>query len=40
MVKEKIIEPISDPTDWVSSIVVIEKKNGNLRICLDPKELN
>ena len=40
MVKEKIIEPVSIPTDWVSSMVVIEKKNGKLRICLDPKELN
>lgn len=40
MVTSKIIAPITEPTDWVSSIVIIEKKNGSLRICLDPKHLN
>ena len=40
MVKDKIIEPITKPTDWVSNIVIIEKKNKSLRICLDPKDLN
>ena len=29
------------PTDWVSSIVIVEKPGtGKLRICLDPKHLN
>lgn len=40
MENEKIITPISTPTDWVSSMVVVEKKDGSLRICLDPKDLN
>lgn len=40
MTKDKIIAPISEPTDWVSSMVVVEKKNGSLRICIDPKDLN
>ena len=40
MVKEKIITPVTDPTPWINSMVVVHKKNGALRICLDPKELN
>ena len=26
--------------DWVSNLVVVEKKDGSLRLCLDPKDLN
>ena len=40
MEKLNVIEKITEPTDWVSSMVVVEKANGNLRICLDPKDLN
>ena len=40
MVKERIITPVTDPTPWISSMIVVRKKNGALRICLDPKELN
>ena len=35
-----IITPVSEPTDWVSSIVTVEKPNGSLRVCLDPRNLN
>ena len=35
-----IISKVDQPTEWVSSMVVIEKKNGQVRICLDPRELN
>ena len=40
MVKANIIAPVTEPTKWISSMVVVPKKNGTLRICLDPKELN
>ena len=40
MEKMEIIEHINEPTDWVNSMVVVEKPNGNLRICLDPKHLS
>lgn len=40
MVKLKVIESISEPTEWVSSIVLVTKPNGSLRICLDPRNLN
>lgn len=28
------------PTEWVNNIQVVEKKNGKLRVCLDPRPLN
>lgn len=36
----KIITPVSEPTEWVSSLVLVEKPNGSLRVCLDPRNLN
>ncbi|KAK2712390.1 hypothetical protein QYM36_011167 [Artemia franciscana] len=35
-----IIEKTTTPTEWVKSIVVVQKLNGSLRICLDPVDLN
>ena len=34
------IEKVDQPTKWVNSIVIVEKPDGNLRICLDQKDLN
>ena len=31
---------VNEPTDWVNSMVMTEKKNGDVRICIDPKDLN
>lgn len=40
MEKQKIIAKVEGPTDWVNSMTVVRKPNGDLRICLDPKDLN
>ena len=40
MVDLEVIEPASGPSDWVNSMVIVEKSNGKLRICLDPRDLN
>ena len=44
MLAEDIIVPVTEPTEWVNSIVchVIEKPDGTkkVRLCLDPKDLN
>ena len=41
MESDQIIQKVTEPTDWVNSLVVVEKpKTGKLRICLDPKALN
>ncbi len=35
-----VIKRIEEPTDWVNSMVCVKKKNGDLRVCMDPKDLN
>ncbi|KAG5869299.1 hypothetical protein JTB14_034051 [Gonioctena quinquepunctata] len=35
-----IISRIDKPTNWVHNLVIREKMNGELRLCLDPKDLN
>ena len=35
-----VIEEVERPTEWVNSVVIATKPNGNLRLCLDPKPLN
>ena len=38
--KANVIKREEEPTDWVSSLVVTEKPNGKLRVCIDPQHLN
>lgn len=38
--KRGVIEKVGHPTDWVQSLVIVEKPNGSLRLCLDPRDLN
>ena len=40
MEKHKVIQKVNKPTDWVHNLVIMEKKDGSLRLCLDPRELN
>ncbi|XP_058828239.1 uncharacterized protein K02A2.6-like [Topomyia yanbarensis] len=40
MEAQGIISPVDYPTDWVNNMQIVEKPNGTLRICLDPKPLN
>jgi hypothetical protein len=35
-----IIIKRTEPTEWVNSLLIIEKKNHTLRLCLDPRQLN
>ena len=34
-----VLERVVSATDWVSSVVVETKKDGSLRICIDPRPL-
>ena len=34
------IAKVDEPTDWVSSAVNVKKRNDQLRVCLNPRELN
>ncbi|KAK9717052.1 hypothetical protein QE152_g24398 [Popillia japonica] len=36
----QVIQKVNEPTEWVNSIVLVTKKNGKLRICLDARKLN
>ena len=50
--REKVIEELKrmgklgvivrqeEPTDWVNSLVVVQKPNGAVRLCIDPRDLN
>ena len=40
LVKKKVLAKVNEPTDWVSNMVVTKKKNNDLRICIDPNNLN
>ena len=35
-----IIKREDEPTDWQSSLTLVQKPNGKLRVCIDPKPLN
>ena len=35
---EGIIRPVSQPTEWLSNILVKEKPSGKLKICIDPSQ--
>ena len=50
--REKVIEELKrmekigvivrqeEPTEWVNSLVVVQKPNGSVRLCIDPRDLN
>ncbi|KAK7938626.1 hypothetical protein WMY93_001952 [Mugilogobius chulae] len=41
MEDSKIITKVTEPTEWVNALVVVENpKKPKLRICLDPRDLN
>ena len=40
MVKKDVSVRETEPTEWVSHLVATRKKNGDVRICLDPRDLN
>ena len=40
LIKEEIITEQVEPTPWVSSVTFLRKPNGEVRVCLDPSNLN
>ena len=38
--KKGIVASVDRPTDWVHNLVITEKRDGRMRVCLDPKPLN
>ena len=37
---ESVIIKVDEATDWVNSLVIVEKADSSLRLCLDPRDLN
>ena len=35
--KQDIIAKVEEPVAWVSNLVIVEKANKTLRLCLDPQ---
>ena len=40
MLEQDIIEEVTEPSPWVSNLVIVPKKSGQLRVCCDLCELN
>ena len=40
LIEEEIITEQVEPTPWVSSVTFLKKPNGEVRVCLDPSNLN
>ena len=34
-----VTSKVTEPTDWVSSLVIVHKPDGRIRVCLYPKDL-
>jgi len=41
LVANGVITPVTEPTSWVSALLVVQKPGGQgVQICMDPKFLN
>lgn len=40
LVNAGVLAPVDQPTDWVNQMAIATKKDGSLRICIDPRSLN
>ena len=40
MMKLGVVTSVKEPTEWVNSMAIAHKSDGNIRICIDPKDLN
>ncbi|XP_048581024.1 uncharacterized protein K02A2.6-like isoform X1 [Nematostella vectensis] len=38
--QREVIKKVNEPVEWVSNLVIVEKKDKSLRLCLDPPDLN
>lgn len=40
LVRREVLVPVHQPTAWVNQMAIVEKKNGKIRVCIDPQPLN
>lgn len=36
LVKKEIITPADEPSEWVNNLIIVQKPDLSVRICLDP----
>jgi hypothetical protein len=34
------VQKVDKPNPWVNSLVIVEKRDGSMQLCLDPHNLN
>lgn len=39
LIRDGVIRKMEEPTEWVNSLEIVEKADGDLRLCIDPKDL-
>ena len=40
LVASDIIEPVNGPTPWVNQIIIVPKRDGDIRLCIDMRRAN
>ncbi|GJQ81969.1 hypothetical protein Trydic_g4702, partial [Trypoxylus dichotomus] len=40
LVKQNVIEKVTEATEWVNSLVAVHKNDQSIRLCIDPTDLN
>ena len=40
MLEMGVISKVETPSSWVNSMVCVEKRNGDIRVCIDPRDSN
>ena len=40
LVDKEVLAPMDEPSEWTNQFVATTKKNGDIRICIDPQRLN
>lgn len=39
LIRDGVIRKMEEPTEWVNSLEIVEKADGDLRLCIDQKDL-
>jgi len=40
LTNQGIIQPVTEPTPWMSALLIASRRDGAIRLCIDPTSLN